>query len=170
MRKAHEDPTNTYQCGRIAFSFQEEYLGGSLSLHLPSGRVLTYRALRWETVHEYDDDGAITDSKWELTFARGYGRIKLWPGFFVENVTQAVAADVLRGTLTRIDGSPAMPMIRAHTHDEVLLEVNVDRADDVAVRLKDIMEQGFDWSDGLPLKAEITSAYAYTKCKKAQGL
>ena len=62
-----------------------------------------------------------------------------------------------------------MPMIRAHTHDEVLLEVHADRADDVAERLLTVMEQGFDWTEGLPLKAEITSAYSYTKCKKAQG-
>jgi len=171
MRDAHEAPGTLHTVnGKIGFIYLADYLGGSLLIQLPSGRFLTYRALRWETVHEYDDNDQIIDSKWELTFARGYGRIKLWPGFFVENTTQAVAADILRGTLVRVSDSPSMPMIRAHTHDEVLLEAHIDRADDVAERLLAVMESGFDWSEGLPLKAEITSAYSYTKCKKAQGL
>ena len=127
-------------------------------------------ALRWETVHEYDDNDVIIDSKWELTFARGYGRIKLWPGFFVENVTQAVAADVLRSTLVRLAQMPSFPRVRAHTHDEVLVETHIDRAEETAAMLVDVMEQGFGWSKGLPLKAEATVAFSYTKCPEAQGL
>jgi hypothetical protein len=139
-------------------------------LRLPSGRFLTYRGLRWETVHEYDDNDVIVDSKWELTFARGYGRIKLWPGFFVENVTQATAADVLRGSLVRAQAMPSFPPVRAHTHDEMLVEANVERAEQTAETLVALMERGFDWSEGLPLKAESTIAYSYTKCSDAQGL
>jgi hypothetical protein len=32
------------------------------------------------------------------------------------------------------------------------------------------MEEGFDWSDGLPLKAEPVIARWYSKCKKVYGL
>ncbi|RPI47093.1 MAG: hypothetical protein EHM67_00245, partial [Hyphomicrobiaceae bacterium] len=80
MRDAHEAPGQFTSAGHIGFIFLKEYLGGSLLMRLPSGRMLTYRGLKWETVHEYDDNDQIIDSKWELTFARGYGRIKLWPG------------------------------------------------------------------------------------------
>ena len=64
----------------------------------------------------------------------------------------------------------SFPRVRAHTHDEVLTEAHVERAEDVAVTLIDCMEAGFDWSEGLPLKADPTIAYAYTKCEDAQGL
>jgi hypothetical protein len=37
----------------------------------------------------------------ELMFSRDMGRMKLWPGLLCENVTQATAADILRGTLVR---------------------------------------------------------------------
>jgi DNA polymerase bacteriophage-type len=170
MREAHEAPGHLAHVGPIGFIFLKHYLGGTLLLRLPSGRFMTYRGLRWETVHEYDDNDVIIDSKWELTFARGYGRIKLWPGFLVENVTQAAAADVLRGTLTRMARMASFPPVRAHTHDEVLVETHVDRAEETAVDLVDIMESGFDWSAGLPLKAEASMGYSYSKNPGSQGL
>jgi len=167
---AHEAPGHEAAVGPIKFIYWREYLGGSLLMQLPSGRYLTYRGMRWETVHEYDDNDVIIDSKWELTFARGYGRIKLWPGFFVENVTQAVAADVLRSTLVRLAQMPSFPRVRAHTHDEVLVETHIDRAEETAAGLVDVMEQGFDWSAGLPLKAEASLGYSYTKNPGSTGL
>jgi hypothetical protein len=88
----------------------------------------------------------------------------------VHNCTQATAASILRGTLVRAVYASDMPVPRAHTHDEILLECPVDRAEAMAVRLIDEMERGFDWSAGLPIKAESTIAYAYTKCAAAQGL
>ena len=44
--------------GRVAFSYLPGYLGGSLLCTLPSGRVLTYRNIRWEGVPTLDDDGS----------------------------------------------------------------------------------------------------------------
>jgi hypothetical protein len=112
------------------------------------------------------EDGEIVDSRLELTFARGFGRVKLWPGMLAENVTQATAACVLRGTLVKLKQWP----IRAHTHDEILTEFPVHAAEDAAKRLIAVMEEGFEWSEGLPLKAESTVAYSYTKCPEACGL
>ena len=108
------------------------------------------------------------DSNWELMFSRGHSRIKLWPGFFVENVTQAVAADILRGTLVRLQVQQME--VRAHTHDEILVQTPLADVDRVQARLVGVMEQGFDWSAGLPLKADPTCGYSYTKCEAAQGL
>lgn len=163
-------PGSEHSAGLITYIFLKDYLGGTMLCRLPCGRMLTYRRVKWERVDEVDDKGTIIDSKWELTFARAFGRIKLWPGILAENVAQATAASVLRGALVRIVYSPSMPMPRAHTHDEILLEVNVDRAEDMAVRLIDEMERAFEWSTGLPIKAESKIAYSYTKCKAAQGL
>lgn len=168
MRKAQAVPNHFHPAGRIAYAFLPDYLGGSLLCRLPSGRLLTYRGLRWENVAEVDDDGVVQSSSLELMFSRGHSRIKLWPGFFSENVTQAVAADVLRGTLVRLRAQQFD--VRAHTHDEILVQTPLADVDRVQARLVAVMEQGFDWSDGLPLKAEPTIGYAYTKCEAAQGL
>lgn len=88
--------------------------------------------------------------------------------FVVSNCVQAVAADVLRGTLVRLARRGAM--VRLHTHDEVLLECPRAEADDVAIGLRDTMREGFDWSDGLPLMSEETQAYYYTKHEGSHGL
>jgi len=103
-----------------------------------------------------------------LRFTRGHGRIKLWHGLLCENAVQAVAADVLRGTLVRLERRGAR--VRLHTHDEVLLECPREEADNVEVGLRDTMREGFEWSEGLPLMSEETQAYYYSKHERSHGL
>ena len=149
--------------GRVAFTFLPDYLGGSLLCTLPSRRVLTYRAMRPEWLDVLDDEGEPTGEKTlEMTFARNYSRMKLWPGIFMENITQATAADFLRGTLVRLEESGAFD-VRLHTHDEILLECPEEVADRVSAQLREIMRQGFAWSKGLPVMSEETIAPYYTK-------
>jgi DNA polymerase bacteriophage-type len=154
--------------GRLHYIYRRDYLGGSLFCVLPSGRLLTYRALYAETVDDYDDDGEVIGQSRALRFTRGYGRIKLWHGLLCENAVQSVAADVLRGTLVRLERRGAR--VRLHTHDEVLLECPREEADNVEVGLRDTMREGFEWSEGLPLMSEESVAYYYTKCPKSVGL
>jgi DNA polymerase bacteriophage-type len=155
--------------GRVGFIFLPEYLGGSLLCQLPSGRWLTYRALRMETVDVLDDDDKPTGEKRrELMFARNYGRVKLWPGLFMENITQATAADFLRGTLVRLENEHHDT--RLHTHDEILLEVPASVAAPISVALREVMQRGFAWSKGLPLMSEETIAYYYSKHEGSHGL
>ncbi len=165
-RTAHRAPNHFIPAGRVGFIFLPRLLGGSLLCRLPSGRMLTYRSLKWEMVDVLDEDDNVVDQALELTFARSYGRMKLWPGIFVENVTQATAADFLRGTLVRLKDAN----VRLHTHDEVLLECSVDSAQRHADTLRDVMRQGFDWSKGLPIMSEETIAYYYTKHEGSHGL
>jgi DNA polymerase len=168
--RAYGVPGVPIRVGRVHFNYLAGYLGGTLLCVLPSGRCLAYRRLRWEYLDVLNDDDQPTGEKTrELTFLRGHGRMKLWPGLFVENVTQAVAADVLRGTLVRLEESGAFD-VRLHTHDEILLECPQEAAVHVAGELRAIMQQGFDWSEGLPLMSEETAAYYYTKSEEAHGL
>jgi DNA polymerase len=173
MREAHHFPGQMASAGRISFVFLAGYLGGSLLLRLPSGRCLTYRKLRWEKLDVLDDDDQPTgEKKLELTCARGHGRIKLWPGIFVENATQATAADFLRGTLVRLEHASLaswMP-VRIHTHDEVLVETEIENAERAKATLRQIMQQGFDWSEGLPIMSDETAAFYYTKHENSYGL
>ena len=107
----------------------------------------------------------------ELMFSRDMGRIKLWPGLLAENVTQAAAADLLRGNLVRLN-SPNyddMPVV-LHTHDEVVVECAEDMVNKAAGSLVFEMERGFGWTEGLPIKADATIARFYSKSSKSWGL
>ena len=149
--------------GRVGFIFLPAYLDGSLLCRLPSGRCLTYRAIRYEMVDEKDDDGKVVKTSRELTYAKGHNRVKIWPGIFVENCTQAVAADILRGTLRRLEDRASWMPVRLHTHDEVLVETEIGNELDAEQSLREIMQLGFDWSEGLPLMSEETIAPYYSK-------
>jgi DNA polymerase len=164
MLGARANPGAEYKAGRVTFVFAPMYLGGTLLCQLPSGRYLTYRALRREMVDIKDEDGNVTGQSLEMTFARGYGRQKLWPGMFSENVTQAASADFLRGTLVVLEKETAdwMP-VRLNTHDEVVVETTEGEAREAAWMLRKIMQRGFSWSEGLPLMSEESIAYHYTK-------
>lgn len=158
--------------GRVTYCYLPRYFGGSLICTLPSGRALTYRQIKYENVPDLDDEDRIVGYSTHLRCARGYGRIKLWRGMFVENSVQAVAADFLRGTLVRL--VKAGHDVRLHTHDEILVEA--PERDALAIRneLRKFMCGGFPWSHGLPLASEETVAAYYTKDKSAyetaQGL
>ena len=115
---AWEVPGRITTAGRIAFVYRDDYLGGALFMGLPSGRLLTYPRPRWRDVDVLDKDGRPTGAKrTELSFRRAHGRAKLWHGVLCENAVQAVAADILRQTVTRIEIDPALAFmpIRLHT-------------------------------------------------------
>lgn len=84
-----------------------------------------------------------------------------------ENVTQAAAGSILRGTLKKLEYELAdfMPTV-GHTHDEAITEPPERDAEEAKAILKDVMEEGFEWSAGLPLVAEVTSNWYYSKAVK----
>ena len=65
--------------------------------------------------------------------------------------------------LVRLDNgiyAGRMP-VRLHTHDECLIEV--PESAKAALELRSVMQQGFSWSQGLPLMSEETIAPYYSK-------
>ena len=95
--RAWEVPGEITTAGRLAFVYHADYLGGTLFMALPSGRLLTYPRPRWRDADILDRDGKPTGEKRrELSFRRAHGRAKLWHGTLCENAVQAVAADILR--------------------------------------------------------------------------
>jgi len=167
--RALELPGTIQTAGRIRYVYKHDYLDGTLFAVLPSTRVLTYRGIRYERVADLDEDDKVTGYSTHLRFARGYGRVKLWHGMLCENVVQAVAADVLRGTLKRLEDEQYC--VRLHTHDEILVECRSrSEAEATSERLRFIMQHGFPWSEGLPLMSEETCGYYYSKSEEAHGL
>jgi DNA polymerase len=170
--QAWEMPGQITTAGRIAFVYREDYLGGALFMALPSGRLLTYPRPRWRDVDVLDKDKKPTGEKRrELSFRRAHGRVKLWHGTFCENAVQAVAADLLRQTVARIETNPKLTFmrIRMTTHDEIVCEVDEARADKAKAILRREMLTLPDWAAGLPLQSEENICAWYTKSKAALG-
>jgi DNA polymerase len=167
---AFEAPGQLTTAGRLGFIYREDYLGGALFMALPSGRLLTYPRPRWRDVDVLDKDGKPTGEKrHEFSYRRARGRAKLWHGTLCENAVQATAADILRATVTRLETNPAyafMP-VRLHTHDEILCEVDVARADEAKAILRREMLALPGWAAGLPIQSEESTCAYYSKAKVA---
>jgi DNA polymerase I-like protein with 3'-5' exonuclease and polymerase domains len=87
--------------------------------------------------------------------------------FIVHNCTQAVAADILRQTVTRIETNPALAFlsIRMTCHDEIVTEVDEARAEEAKAILRCEMLTLPDWAAGLPLQSEESICSYYSKAK-----
>ena len=128
--------------------------GDDRLLVLPSGRAITYHGVKrqWK------------ENRWgntspQLSFKdpkRSPYRMDTYGGRLVENITQAVARDVLTDALVRLDAAGYKPV--GHVHDEILVEGDVSLDDVVA-----IMTENPAWADGLPLDAEGYTCPRYRK-------
>ena len=143
-----------FSAGRVTYLFD----GAHLWYVLPSGRVLCYPFAR------FDEEGNVTYAKaaWKpAADAKEWPRARLWRGLACENITQAVANDLLRHSLKRLE-EEGLPVI-LHIHDEVVLEVPEDTAEAASARLVEIMCQPPTWASGLPLDAEVATMARYGK-------
>jgi DNA polymerase len=170
--RAWKIPGQITTAGRIAFAYRPDYLGGTLFMALPSGRLLAYPRPRWRDVDILGRDGKPTGEKRsELSFRRAHARAKLWIGTLTENAVQGTAADILRQTVTRIETNPTLAFmpIRMTTHDEIVCEVDEARAEEAKALLRREMLTIPDWAAGLPLQSEENICAWYTKSKAATG-
>lgn len=117
---------------------------GTVHLRLPSGRELTYRH-------------CVLDKKSTIKWRWG----KLWGGSITENIVQAVARDLLAYWILEMD--KAGLQIALHNHDEIVCVIPKDDAGDYLDEMCDIMHQGPEWANGLPLDAEGVLTDVYTK-------
>ena len=144
-REALQQPGAMFRAGRCEF----RAFPGTLTVRLPSGRVLFYHGAK---IHK---DGSLS------ALAPMGGRANLYGGFLTENITQAVARDLLAVALMRTDKDAGLDIV-LHVHDEIIAEA--DEADDTALaRLCDAMEKLPRWAVGLPVKAEGYTAPRYRK-------
>ena len=144
---AMRHPGREVSAGRIVYLFDGQHLWYAL----PSGRVLCYPFARLE-------DGEVTYAKaaWKpAADATEWPRARLWRGLACENVTQAVANDVLRHALRRLDG------VVLHVHDEIVVET-ADAAATTAAMTAAMTTPPL-WAQGLPLAIEITTMEMYGK-------
>lgn len=157
--------------GRVGKYLQVKRSGSSMAIQLPSGRALHYHGMaqRVEQVYVYEaktgvrkkilaynDDG--TPRKrlaWSYANPSG-GRFGTYGGRLAENVTQAVARDILGEALVRLLDRGYT--VAAHIHDEILVEGEHPVEDIVK-----IMCEPPAWSDGLPIDGEGFTCLRYRK-------
>lgn len=130
-----------------------ERRGAWLKIILPSGRALSYPAVRVE-------DGKISYTGVNQ-FTRQWGRIGTYGGKLAENVTQAAARDVLASGMLGVDSLGGYD-IALSVHDELITEAP-DTDDFSADELARLMSIVPAWAEGLPLAAAGFEAYRYKK-------
>ena len=148
----------TLPCGRLQIGCTPD--GQWMFVVLPSGRAIWYREPRltqkpnrWnskrvDTVLSYMTVDSKT-SQWVRKDSYG--------GLAAENATQAVAADLLKEAMQRVEanGYPAILSV----HDEVIAESNRGSKDEFHSLMKVVP----DWATGCPVEAETHEADRYGK-------
>jgi hypothetical protein len=132
-----------FTAGRITYLFD----GLHLWYALPSGRVLCYPFARLE-----DDGISYAKAAWKpAQDATEWPRARLWKGLACENVTQAVANDLLRYALRQLDD------VVLHVHDEIVVEGGSEE------EVRRVMTTPPAWATGLPLACGIKTMPRYGK-------
>lgn len=145
-----------HSCGSLLWSRSNN----DLICTLPSGRRLTYPQAEIEYA-----DTSWGERKLTIQYMSVDGKTKRWQkektygGKLVENVTQAVARDILAAAMLRVEKA-GYPVIFS-VHDEIVSEVPNDKGsiEGFSALLCDLPT----WAQGLPLKAECWKGKRYKK-------
>jgi DNA polymerase len=144
--RAMRNKGREFKAGLITYLYD----GLHLWYALPSGRILCYPYAKLES-----EGVSYAKAAWKpAQDAKEWPRARLWKGLACENVTQAVANDLLRHALRQLDD------VVLHVHDEIVLETANPNA---AEELKRVMCTAPAWADGLPLNAEVEVMARYGK-------
>jgi len=144
--RALRNPNREFTAGRVTYLYDGQHLWYAL----PSGRVLCYPFAKFE-----GDEITYVKAAWKpAADATEWPRARLWRGLACENITQAIANDLLRHALRQLDD------VVLHVHDEIVLETSDPDAPNT---LKQVMCTPPDWAVGLPLSAEVETMTRYGK-------
>jgi DNA polymerase len=151
--RAMGKPGVAFRAGRCEFLFDAR--DGHLKVQLPSGRKLVYRdaAVR---VGNFGRD--VVSYMGVDQYTKQWTRIDTYGGKLVENITQAVARDLMASAFLRV--SEAGHAALATVHDELLVEVSGE-AEFREVEQKMLVVP--PWAAGLPIGADGWFGERYRK-------
>ena len=145
----------TVRAGKVTFCCKD----GVLFAKLPSGRTLAYIAPRLETgrfgsavitYQSYDKTEKAADEEEEAPVTRRWQREETYGPKIVENLTQAIARDLLCAAMMNLEA--AGYRICMHIHDEAVIEMPIGQSSlEEACRFMAIAPV---WAEGLPLRAD----------------
>lgn len=168
-KDALRNPGSVHHVGRCKIWRSKAYL----IVELPSKRRLLYAQPKLHVTVEFDEmdenDATLEERidnaerraaiSYMHAFSSQWKRTRTYGGKLVENITQAIANDVLRAALLncRADDWPVI----LHVHDEIVAEVV--KGTRTLAELNALMERDLWWSQGLPLKAAGYVSQRYKK-------
>jgi DNA polymerase len=145
--RAMRNKGREFSAGRVVYLYD----GLHLWYALPSGRILCYPFAKLES-----DGVTYAKAAWKpAADATEWPRARLWKGLACENITQAVANDLLRHSLRHLDD------VVLHVHDEIVIET--DKPDEIKQKMIDVMCTPPDWAKGLPLSIDVNAMLRYGK-------
>ena len=145
--RAMRNKGKEFSAGRVTYLFD----GNHLWYALPSSRVLCYPYAKLDL-----DGVTYAKASWKPSAdAKEWPRARLWKGLACENITQAVANDILRHSLRQLDD------VVLHVHDEIVIETS--NPDAISEQLKRVMCSPPSWAEGLPLDVEVSVMNRYGK-------
>jgi DNA polymerase len=148
---AMRNPGKHIKAARVSYCFNGQHLWYAL----PSGRILCYPFARLE-----DDGITYAKAAWKpAQDAKEWPRARLWKGLACENITQAVANDLLRHACRVLDSEGYAIVLTVH--DEIVIEHR--DAEATLRRLNEVMCSPPDWCKDLPLVAECKQMERYSK-------
>lgn len=163
-RKAAANPGSTVSVGNnLQFTCDDSPF---MRIRLPSGRELSYPQARRTKAFFFK--GKIVEHERGfpcLLFkdnANGqWSDVKVYGGLLTENIVQAIARDLLRDAMLRLDA--AGYAIVTHIHDEIVIEVPKDQAERTKPEFVKLMSEVPEWAEGLPIKVGAWVNDRYTK-------
>ena len=151
--RAMRNKGKEFSAGRVTYLYD----GVHLWYALPSGRILCYPFARLEP-----DGVTYAKAAWKpAADATEWPRARLWKGLACENITQAVANDLLRHSLREFEALGLATLL--HIHDEAVIECDTDKANEVLQQMEAVMCTPPDWAKGLPLSVESSVMSRYGK-------
>lgn len=144
--------------GRVGQHLKITRRGDQMKIHLPSGRAIVYHGVKWERYVVIDEKTGkkIFKEGWRYNDPKRVGaRLGFYGGRLVENVTQAIARDILAEALVRLEEEGYS--VVGHVHDEIIVEGrHLAEVERLATELP-------TWARGLPIDAEGFEADRYKK-------
>jgi DNA polymerase len=127
----------------------------ALYIWLPSGRPIIYWSPSIRVGGKFKRECVSYEGYTESGL---WGTIDTYGGKLVENITQAIARDVLFRIIDQVSGE-----IVAHVHDEVVCEVPAETAERYKGAVEYAMGEPIPWAPGLPLAGEGECMAYYRK-------
>lgn len=134
--------------------------GSYLYLKLPSGRLLAYaQPMLEDTMTKYGHQVTSVVVSTVNSLTKKWERRSLYGGLIVENVTQAVARDIMAQAKLRAEKRGYLPILSVH--DEVVVEVPIGFGS--LEEYMEILKEPPAWAEGLPVDVEGWRGVRYRK-------
>ncbi len=154
--RAVESPGRRVRCGKVTWFVE----GRFLHCELPSGRWLGYPDPEIRTKPTpWGEERPVLTFKGINQYTKKWERQTTYGGMLVENITQAVARDLMAEAMVRCFHSGTYTVILS-VHDELVAEGEPGHP---VHEFEALMSRTSKWAEGLPVEAEGWTGFRYRK-------